>query len=80
MREWTPEDIQRLMTNPFYCINIDPMLCAEHEPMLSEEQWISAAAKLIQESGPETFLRHLLENLKGNYITGGGDEDFYLNN
>jgi hypothetical protein len=78
MPEWTPDDIQRLITNPFYCINIAPMLCAEHEPMISEEQWISAATKLINESGPEVFLRNLLENLKGNYL--GTDDQSHLNN
>ena len=46
--------------------------------MISEEQWISAATKLIKESGPEVFLRNLLENLKGNYV--GTDDQSHLNN
>jgi hypothetical protein len=78
MPEWTPENILRMLTNPFYCINIAEELCAEHEPMVTEEQWIAAATKLIKESGPETFLKHLLENLKGNYKASGEDE--HLNN
>jgi hypothetical protein len=74
MPAFTPEDIQRIMTNPFYCINIAAELCSPHEPMVSEEQWIAAATKLIAQEGAATFLKHLLENLKGHYLAREPDQ------
>jgi hypothetical protein len=29
-----------MLINPFYAINIEPDLAAEHEPMVSEAQWV----------------------------------------
>ena len=66
---WTEEQIIRILTNPFYCLrNIDARLAREHEPMISEEDFIIGGARLIRELGPEEYLRHLLENLKGNFV------------
>jgi len=36
--------------------------------MISEEDFIIGGARLIRELGPEEYLRHLLENLKGNFV------------
>jgi len=36
--------------------------------MISEEDFITGGARLIRELGPEEYLRHLLENLKGNFV------------
>jgi len=41
-----------------------------HEPLISEEDWVKANVSLIQELGPETYLRNLLSILKGNYPRG----------
>ncbi len=65
----TVENIKRIIANPFYCVGkMDETMCVEHEPLITEELWIKAAVKSINESGAEDFLRHLLENLKGNFI------------
>lgn len=61
-------DISRVIANPFYAINIDPSLCLEHETLISEEIWISAAINSINELWVEAFLKDLLENLKWNFI------------
>jgi hypothetical protein len=64
---WTAEKIEKIVSNPFYCLRtVAPYFTAEHEPLISEESWIQAGAKLIGEIGAEQYLRRLLENLKGN--------------
>jgi hypothetical protein len=66
---WSEEQIMRILTNPFYCLrNIDERLTGEHEPLISEEDFVKGGAKLIREHGPEEYLRQLLENLKGNFV------------
>jgi hypothetical protein len=64
---WTPGDAGALIGNPFYAINIDPMLAEPHEPLVSEDQWVAANVKQIEDLGPEAYLRNLLSILKGNY-------------
>ena len=49
--EWTEGDVRRFLTNPFYCLTADPMLAHPHEPIISEEQWIDAAVKMIAAVG-----------------------------
>lgn len=67
MADWTPGDVAALNTNPFYAINIDPMLAEPHEPLISEDEWIAANMREIEEQGAEAYLRNLLSVLKGNY-------------
>jgi hypothetical protein len=62
-----PGDLAALLSNPFYAIQIDPMLAEPHEPIVDEETWIKANVQSIEELGPETYLRNLLSVLKGNY-------------
>jgi len=59
--------VSGLIGNPFYAINIDPVLAKPHELLVSEEQWIAADTKQIRDIGPEPYLRNLLSILKGNY-------------
>ncbi len=67
---WTEEQIIRILTNPFYCLrNIDERLTGEHEPLISEEDFIRGGVRFIAEHGPEEYLRQLLENQKGNFVT-----------
>ena len=67
MGGWTPGDLRALLGNPFYAINIDPQLAEPHEPLVSEDEWIAANARQVEELGPEAYLRNLLSILKGNY-------------
>jgi hypothetical protein len=67
MSEWTPGDVSAVVGNPFYAINIDPVLAATHEPMIGEDEWIAANVKQIEDLGPEAYLRNLLSILKGNF-------------
>lgn len=68
--DWTPGDITDMIANPFYAITIDEGLTMPHEPMISEDDWIKANVNLINELGPEPYLRNLLSVLKGNYPRG----------
>ena len=63
--EWTPEQVSRILSNPFYAIRIDPSHCEEHDFIMTEEDFIKAGAKLIEQKGAESYLRSLLQNLKG---------------
>jgi hypothetical protein len=65
--EWTSADVSALIGNPFYAINIEPALAEPHEPLISEDEWIAANVKQIEDLGPEPYLRSLLSILKGNY-------------
>jgi hypothetical protein len=54
-----------MLINPFYAINIDPNLADEHDPLVTEEQWVQANLKLIDEIGAHEWLQHLLAVLQG---------------
>ncbi|MEU7179660.1 MULTISPECIES: hypothetical protein [Streptomyces] len=66
--KWTPEMVMGLLINPFSAIEIHPSLAAPHEPLVSEEQWVHAMERLIEEQGAEHALRVLLHTLKGDYV------------
>ena len=58
-----------IVGNPIYAINIAPVLAEPHPPLIGEDEWIAANAKMIEDLGPEAYLRNLLSILKGNYPT-----------
>lgn len=68
--EWNPGDVTSMIANPFYAINIDEGLAVPHEPLIGEDDWVKANLRLIEELGPEPYLRNLLSVLKGNYPRG----------
>ncbi len=65
--DWTPGDVASMVANPFYAITIDEGLALPHEPLISGDDWVRANVGLIEELGPEAYLRNLLSVLKGNY-------------
>lgn len=66
---WTEGDIQAMLVNPFYAVNISPTLCSEHEPIVDRDQWVSANARLIGEMGAEAWLSLLLDVLESGGVT-----------
>jgi len=58
-------DSKRMLANPYYAVVLDKSLTEDHEPLIAEEDWIKANAKLIAEIGAEEWLHRLLETLKG---------------
>ena len=67
--KFTPADVTAIVGNPFSAINIAPVLAQPHPPLISEQEWITANIKLIEDLGPEAYLHNLLSILKGNYPT-----------
>lgn len=64
-------DVRSILANPFYCLRqVAPIFCEDHEPMISEAQWVKAGVQFIKEYGAEEYLLYLLANLKGDYATG----------
>lgn len=62
-------EVKRIFTNPFYCLNkIDDTFVQEHTPLIDEATFIATGTKLINEIGPEEYIKNLLENLKGNFV------------
>jgi hypothetical protein len=58
----------KIFANPFYCLEkIDSIFVAKHIPLVSEEDWIKAGVKIIEEIGAEKYLKLVLDNLKGNF-------------
>jgi hypothetical protein len=49
---WTEDSIAKTLINPNYCLT-DP-------PVVTEEKWIKANAKLVQKMGIESYLTTLL--------------------
>lgn len=66
------KDAIHMLINPFYAINIEPDLAAEHEPIVSEAQWVQANLKLIEEVGAQAWLERLLAVLQGDDTSNPG--------
>jgi len=54
--KWTPEAVTRVL--------IDPRYTLAEPPVILEEQWIEANAKLIEQLGPQAYLSTLLGVLR----------------
>ena len=64
------EDVEKIIANPFYCIDVSPRITGEHKKMITEKEWIKVGMIKIKQDndGGEKFLTSLLENLKGNFV------------
>jgi hypothetical protein len=60
-----------MLMNPYYAIMLSPGLFGEHPPLVSEEQWVKANLRLVDELGTEAYLRQLLAVLKGDFPDNG---------
>lgn len=64
-----PQQLKKAIANPFYCLpQVHEIFIQEHDPLITENEWIIANAKLMSEIGSEEWLKLLLDNLKGNYV------------
>ena len=50
-RNWTPADVTGIIANPFYAINIAPVLAEPHPLLINEDQWVASNIKLMRTSG-----------------------------
>jgi hypothetical protein len=53
---WTDDSVTRTVINPNYCLT-DP-------PVVTEEKWIEANARLVQKMGAESYLATLVSVLR----------------
>ena len=64
--ELSTEDIRKMVSNPVYCLDrVAPWIAEPPGPLIPIEQWVEASAKLIEEIGAESYLRLLIQNLRG---------------
>ena len=69
MPHFTEDNLQRIIINPYYAITVALQLTEEHEPAMSEAEWVQANASLMREMGSERWLRQLLDVLNGDIVT-----------
>lgn len=62
-------DVEEILANPFYAIQIHPTMALKHKTIITEDEFIKVGVLRIKQDGDggEKYLRQLLENLKGNY-------------
>lgn len=61
MKKWTEDDVARMICNPVYA-GVGPF-----PAIVSDEQWIEAMSKVIQQHGPARCLRLMLEELRSTW-------------
>jgi hypothetical protein len=59
------EVVRDMLTDPFYAIELAPGMVQPHEPLVSEQEWVAANVKNIEEEGAAAWLRRLLRILQG---------------
>lgn len=72
--DWTEETMQAILVNPFYAIEIAPVLCSEHPPLVDQATWIRANVRAMEEMGAEEWLKLLLRVLETGGVTASDDE------
>lgn len=75
MDELTRKDSEHMLINPYYVVTITSDLMGEHEPLMSEAQWVTANVQLIDEIGAKAWLEKLLAVLQGDFPRTPNDGD-----
>lgn len=55
---WKEDEVRKTVANPIYA-GVGP-----YPALISDDDWIATAKKLIKERGSDSFLRDLLANLR----------------
>ncbi len=85
MGQFTEDNLQRIMINPFYVVTVADRFTTAHDSPMSEAEWVQANASLMKHIGAEKWLRQLLDVLNGYVVTAeevdlapppGGDGPF----
>jgi hypothetical protein len=56
--KWTGEDVAAVLANPIYT-GIGP-----YPPIVTDDDWVKAASRSIEEEGAEVFLHRMLQVLR----------------
>lgn len=67
------DDVAAMLINPAYAVSIHPELTGKYEPIITKERWVETNQRLIEEIGPEAWLRRLLMVLEGDFPTNPDD-------
>jgi hypothetical protein len=59
------DDVAEILGNPFYAVQIHPAWTQPHPTLVSEEMWVAANTRYIEEHGASDWLLQLLLFLKG---------------
>jgi len=62
---FTEDSLRRIIINPFYAITVAPQLTEEHEPPMSEAEWVKVNAAWMMGMVSERWFRQLLDMLEG---------------
>src|SRR5258708_4620075 len=68
MHQWTPDEIQRIVVNPFYAITVSPASVMDHEPRMSADMWIDANCIALDLDVP-SWLRRVLMLLQQDEVS-----------
>lgn len=71
------DDVTGMLINPIYAVSIDPDLMGKHKAIAPRQRWIEANKRLIDELGPEEWLRRLLAVLEGDFPGSPDDRAAY---
>jgi hypothetical protein len=72
----TENDVIATVANPIYAITIHPDLFGEvTQPLVAKDRWVQANARLIEQMGPEQYLRRLLAVLEGDFPRNPDPDD-----
>jgi hypothetical protein len=66
----TDQQLQAALINPYYAIDLDAAFFGPHEHTIDEASWIEVNKQLLKELGPDAYLRHQLDVLKGRPAVG----------
>jgi len=69
IKDFTEEDVRGIISNPIYA-GFGPF-----PALISDEQWIQAAIKQIEEVGVTQFLVNMLSCLRGSFAEVEGEDD-----
>jgi hypothetical protein len=68
MTQWTADDVLRIVVNPFYTLTVAAALVDDHEPRMSEDEWIATNSSALEQD-PLAWLRRLLRLLQKSELT-----------
>jgi len=68
MIQWTADNMLRIVVNPFYTLKVAAALVDNHEPQLSEDEWIATNSSALEQD-PLAWLRRLLCLLQQSELT-----------
>lgn len=65
LQHWTPLQVSRMLSNPFYCgVRVDPHLITVRPEEYNRSLFMTMAIGMVKDLGPEKTLQILIRDLK----------------